>query len=152
MTSTRNRSIRRGCHISITIFITECASWHKQSAVCVYCFFSLFIFIVVVIAVECDTCTTCQCLSHKNGREFNLSGLGDRHVQRVQLGKNSTNTNRTVHQTIFGTSLRNKKNWIYPCPVSFENFPRFFHFCLRNFTIFSTKLYFVCYCIVLFFQ
>lgn len=44
MTSTRNRSIRRGCHISITIFITECASWHKQSAVCVYCFF-LFLFL-----------------------------------------------------------------------------------------------------------
>lgn len=138
-------------HIYHYLHNRMCIVAQTKRGVCLL-FFSLFIFIVIVIAVECDTCTTCQCLSHKNGREFNLSGLGDRHVQRVQLGKNSTNTNRTVHQTIFGTSLRNKKNWIYPCPVSFENFPRFFHFCLRNFTIFSTKLYFVCYCIVLFFQ
>lgn len=44
MTSTRNRGIRRGCHISITIFITECVSWHKQSMLLLCDFFSLFAF------------------------------------------------------------------------------------------------------------
>lgn len=81
-------------------------------------------------------------ITHKNGWEFNLSGLSDRHVQRVkslELGKHTARSTRSTENYKHPTAqtkktLRNKEIELsMSSSVSFENF---FFACCQFFVFF----------------
>lgn len=95
--------------IFITIWVCVCVHHGKQSVLifcscvcllfhvfccCCGCYCSFCCYIVIALDSTCavSTCTTCQCLSGKMNVEFNLSGLSDRHVHRVNRLKLPNNT------------------------------------------------------------